>query len=232
LLVLGRLLQAGWTLTDNHCADLYDALLRGEKKLTLLRYQGKSLRYGAHEFAEVVANAAPQEDEEPWLRDSLEMLEEKLHVRAQELGFPADQLATLVGGIIDGVRRRSLTARPVLGSSLIMNPDLRHEFPDLMEKTGIRGLLSVLVGAANDQALSLCKEMVEVLDKELEDLKGLKEAVGEKLDPRAQEQLQRWQRSRDGLNIWADDSSNFMQRIKQTLNDTVSTHVCTGAFCY
>jgi hypothetical protein len=178
-----------------------------------------------------VAKAAPpaQGEDEEWLRVSLDLLDEKLFTRGQQMGFSDDELETIVDGVKAGVRRRSLTARPVLGSCLIMNPDLRHEFPGLMDHTGIRALLSVLVGAANDLALSVTQELARVLDEELANLKSLKDAVGEKLSERAQEQLQRWQTTRDGLNLWADDSSELMRRIKKTLNDTVSTHVCAGA---
>lgn len=204
---LHALWQAGMVLDDKVCQQFYERLLRGAVKVSILRYQERSDRLTAAELQQRMQGEGSTE----WVEDSLDFLEEKLVATAQRLNMDL----SAVDDVINGIRGRCVTVRAMLGASLLTNPILAAQHPNLLDETGMRGLLSILVGAANDSTLRLAKEVHAVVDKALTTLRSVKAAVGERLSDKALNYVRSWEGNKKTMELWAGSGSVLAQGITQ-----------------
>lgn len=207
--------QAGMTLRDRQCEPFYERLLREETRASIIRTVERCDRLTANELEERLATGGGGQAAETsqWLESSLKFLEEKLYALADSLDL--QDRDAVIQRVIAGIRGRSLTVRPMLGCSLLTNAALRQQHPELLQHTGIRGLLAILVGAANDVPLRLAKEVLAAIDQELASLRALKASVGKQLSDEAKTIIRRWARSKDCLTLWKEPGSQLKQGIMQ-----------------
>jgi hypothetical protein len=204
------------TLSDRQCEAFYERLLRGEAKASIIRTVERCDRLTAAEF-EAKLKKADQPETGEWLESSLQFLEEKFYHLAESIDL--DNRHAIIEEVMQGIRRRSLTVRPMLGCSLLLNATLRDQHAGLLEHTGIKGLLAILVGAANEAPLRQAKLTLAVIEEEQARLNQRNQHVGRELSPEAREIIKRWQQKKDNLTLWMDPRSILCQGILSKLKE-------------